>query len=310
VPFEQATRNLADARRNFDGTLADFFSDRMSSCMADDGKTGPRHTLPVMLAILGSIESSVETMGGKDRRELLSVAARGAEFAGWLYRDLHDPGQARHWYAKATDWAQEARDLPMQGYILLRKAQMAYDNRDGTRVLPFSQAAHYGPWNLPVTVKAEVVQQEARGLAMTGGSIEAVERMLDSSRALHLSAASASSEQICLGAGCDEDTMALRTASCYLEAGRPKVAADLYRRVLASGVLSPRDRGYFLARLASALACAGEPDESAAAGIQAAIVATNTASTRTNRELHRALGTLRPWFDRAGPKQLMDVLSF
>ena len=56
----------------------------------------------------------------------------------------------------------------MQGYILLKKSQAAWDERDGLRMLTLGQAAHDGPWQLPPLVQAEVAQQEARGLAMTG----------------------------------------------------------------------------------------------------------------------------------------------
>ena len=39
------------------------------------------------------------------------------------------------------EWAQEANDIAMQGYVLLRKSQMAYDNRDAHRVVTFAEAA-------------------------------------------------------------------------------------------------------------------------------------------------------------------------
>jgi hypothetical protein len=42
-----------------------------------------------------------------------------------------------------------------------------------------AQAAHNGPWRLPPLVQAEVAQQEARGLAMTGESTATVDAKLD-----------------------------------------------------------------------------------------------------------------------------------
>jgi hypothetical protein len=63
----------------------------------------------------------------------------------WLYRDMHDPLRGGFWYDRATEWAQEAGDMPMQGYVLLKKAQMAYDERDGVRVLTLAQAAQMDP---------------------------------------------------------------------------------------------------------------------------------------------------------------------
>ncbi len=103
-------------------------------------------------------------------------------------------------------------------------------------------------------------------------------------------------------------TLALRTASCYIEAGKPRQAAALYAEVLAANMLSRRDQGYFLSRLAAALALSGEPDEAAVRGLEAATLATATASRRTTRELERTLQSLRPWGSRPGPRQLREAL--
>jgi len=53
---------------------------------------------------------------------------------------------------------QEAHDTAMQGYVLLRKSQMAYDLRDAHRVVTFAEAAQHGPWHFPLKVLAEVTQ--------------------------------------------------------------------------------------------------------------------------------------------------------
>ena len=49
----------------------------------------------------------------------------------------------------------------------------------------------------------------------------------------------------------------------------------------------PDHRGYFLARWASAMALAGEPDAAADMGLKVAQVAAAVASKRTTRELMR-----------------------
>jgi hypothetical protein len=68
---------------------------------------------------------------------------------------------------------------PMLGYILLKKSQSAWDERDALRILTLTQAAQIGPWALPTLVRAKAAQQEARGLAMTGERRDVVERKLD-----------------------------------------------------------------------------------------------------------------------------------
>lgn len=220
----------------------------------------------------------------------------------------NNPERAALWYSRATEWAQEAGDTATQGYILLRKSQMAYEERDARRVLTLAQAAQYGPWQLPNYVRAEVTQQEARGLAMVGESMSTIERKLDDARLLLTSAMPDDDPDNHLDSYCNEGTLTLRNASCYIEAGKPHQAATLYRQALSTGQLSRRDRGYFLARFASSLALAGEPDDAATAGLEAVQIATATTSQRTKRELIRSLVTLKPWHNRPGPRTLREAV--
>lgn len=299
---------LEDARRYVDGSVVGYFHRRLDACMADDASHGPTTTLPAVLGILGVIEQSARDVPLDILADVLSAGARGAEFAAWLYRDLYDFERAAFWYRRGTEWAQEAGDTAAQGYILLKRSQMAYDDRDARRVLTLAQAAQYGPWDLPGHVRAEVTQQEARGLAMAGESMSIIERKLDDARQL-LVAATMDDEQSRLGGYFNESTLALRDASCYIEAGRPRRAAEIFVRVLADDVLPRRDRGYFLARLTSSLALAGEPDDSARAGLEAVELSITTTSQRTKRELKRSLVALDPWQRRPGPRAFREAVA-
>ncbi|TDP96376.1 hypothetical protein EV186_104361 [Labedaea rhizosphaerae] len=306
---EQINVALAHPWRNLNAAVVELLARQLGACMAGDGAVGPAKTLPTVLGLLAAIERGARDVRPALRRDLLSLGARGAEFAGWLYRDVRQLPQAGFWYSRATEWAQEAGDLQAQGYILLKRSQMAYDNRDAVRVLLLAQAARQRHWQLPPRVHAEVTQQEARGLAMTGESLGLVERKLDEARSILARSTDPDDSPDQLGVYFNEGTLTLRTASCYVEAGKPKHAADLFGDVLATGVLSRRDQGYFLARRASSLALAGEPDDAAAVGLESAAVASVTGSARTKRELGRALATLEPWSARPGPRALREALA-
>ncbi|WP_240970012.1 helix-turn-helix domain-containing protein [Actinacidiphila epipremni] len=125
---------LEDARRYLDMPVVDYFRRRLDGAKHDDGVQGPRKTLPVVLGLLGAIDQYAREVKPTVRRQLLSVGADGAEFAGWLYRDLHQPSTATFWYDRAMEWAQEADNPALQGYVLLKKSQMAYD--EGRRAGP------------------------------------------------------------------------------------------------------------------------------------------------------------------------------
>ncbi|MGK8557210.1 helix-turn-helix domain-containing protein [Nocardia gipuzkoensis] len=298
---------LDNAHRYFDGSVAAFFQQQLAVCQTDDGSHGPAAALPLALGILSAVRRHVSDAKGAVRQSLLSLGAEGAEFVGWLYRDLRRPTVAGYWYDRAIEMAQEAGDLSMQGYVLLRKSQMAYDDRDGLRVLTLAQAARQGPWRLPIAIRAEIMQQEARGLAMQGESFSVVERKLDEARLLL--DAGTDDHAADFGPSCDDHTHLLRAASCYVEAGKPAKAAALYSTVLTACTLSDRDEGYFRARHAVALALSGEPDLAADQGLLAMRRATEKQSARTKQELLRAVEAMGRWQYRPGPRELREALA-
>jgi tetratricopeptide (TPR) repeat protein len=287
-----------------------YFRRRIAACAASDGATGPKEALPVVLGIVGAIESDSRHVKSSVRSQLLAVGAQGAEFAAWLYRDLGMPEMADHWRDRAIDWAQEAGDLPVQGYVLLKKSQAAWDERDGLRMLALARAVQEGPWRLPIRVRAEAVQQEARGHAMSG-DLEVMERKLDEAQEL-LADSAAHDDQAGgsqLGAHYGPPLLAMQIAICYCEAGRPGRAVEIFRDQLTSEAFSRRDYGYFASLMASALAAAGEPVEACRVGIDALGIALATNSTRTTREIARVAGRLQPWRRHPPVRDLYDALA-
>jgi transcriptional regulator with XRE-family HTH domain len=296
--------------RALDDALVDHFRNQLGICAADDGALGPKKTLPVVLGVVGSIAHSAAEVQPALRRKLLRVGAEGAEFAGWLYRDIGALDLANYWRDRAIEWAQEAGDLPMQGYVLLRKSQTAWDERDGLRMLTLAQAVLEGPWQLPRKVLAEAAQQEARGQAMVTGDLQLMERRLGEAQAL-LSDDGPDEDRKPdseLGVQYNATRLAIQTAICYGEAGRPQQALDIYQRSLSQDSFSHRDYGYFSSLMAETLAAADEPDEAAKVGVQAQAVAVATNSRRTSQELRRLLDRLTPWADRPTVRELREIV--
>lgn len=296
---------LGDSRHQ-GGPVVDHFRTQLDHAKRDDGSLGPEKTLPVVLGLLGAIGQQARGVKPKARRELLSVGADGAEFAGWLYRDIHQPGRAGFWYDRAMEWAQEADDAAMQGYVLLKKSQMAYDERDALRVLTLAQAGSHARWQLPPRARAEVTQQEALGLAMTGEPLDAVKQKLDEAHELLTTVPD--SDPALPGAYFTEDTLLLRNAVTYTEAGKPSMAVDLFGEAIATGTLSRRDTGFFNARRAAAVALCGEPDAAARLGRDSAEVAHAMKSERTLRVLGEVLHTLDRWSSRPAVRDFREAL--
>jgi transcriptional regulator with XRE-family HTH domain len=302
--LEQLAAALDDARRYLDGSVVALFRNHLEQSKVDDGRHGPARALPMVLGVLGAIAEHVREVKPDVCAQLLSLGAEGAEFAGWLYRDLKDPGNAVYWYDRAMEWAQEAGNMPMQGYVLLRKSQMAYDTRDAQRVVAFAEAAHSGPWQCPQIIRAEFAQQHALGLAMIGAPLGAVEQEMATARELLTTAHESDDRPAPDGGSFTLETLLLRQATCYTEAGKPAKGAEQFGQVITSGTLSKRDTGFFSARRALALTLSGEPDEASTVGLAAAKIARQTSSERTMRLLSEVVQGLKPWNSRPQAREL------
>lgn len=295
---------LEDAHRYLDGEVVAFLQHQLDTCARADGNSGPRQTLMTVLGILGAIDNHVREVKPAVRRDLLGLGARAAEFAGWLYRDIGDPGTADYWRDRAIEWAVAAGDYAMQGYVLLKKSQAAWDDRDAVRMLTLAQAVQEGPWGLPRQVLAEAAQQQARGHAMLGEGVKLVERKLDEARGLFQEP----DHSVRLGAHYNEVLFAMQTAICFTEADRPEHAIEIYRGHLTEAKFSHRDYGYFLSLMSGTFAAAGNPDEAATTGLRALWIAKETNSTRTARELLAVVTTLASWRDRPAVRELREAV--
>lgn len=275
----RVTAAVADPARYCDAPVVAVLRTQLETFKAMDGRHGPAAALPGVLGVVSAVWAMAQEAPERMRILLLSLAAEAAEFAGWLYRDLADPKRAGVWYDRAMEWAQAAGDRGAQGFLLVRKSQMAYDARDGHRVLMLARTALDETWNLDPWLRAEALLQAAKGQTMTGQTV-------------HLSAVT--DQAYALAAG-RERMLDLRVATAWSEVGEPERAAELYAGVLSSGELSRRDIGFFTARRSAALAQTGEPEEAAVQAIEALGAAREIGSARTGVIVRDTLTALRRW---------------
>jgi hypothetical protein len=287
---------LDNARRYADSAVAGYFAEQLAAYAVTDGTRGPKETLPLVLAILAAVGHVAPEATTAARHNLLVVGARGAEFAGWLYRDSAALRLAGYWHDRAAEWAQMAGDMALQGYVLLKKSQAAWDERDAARMLMLARAARQGPWELPPQVQAEAIQQETRAEAMLGGDTGMIAARLDEARELlALEPPAANGASSTLAAHYGTPLLAMQTAICYHEAGQPARAVEIYDRHLTEGAFSRRDYGYFCALAGIAVASTGRPDSAAAIGLESLAIAAATGSMRTLTELSRLADRLGGW---------------
>ena len=290
---------LENARRYADGAVVGYFERQLAVYAASDGARGPKETLPLVLAVIAAAGHAARDAKPAIRSELLAVGARSAEFAAWLYRDSAMTDIAGYWHDRTAEWAQIAGAQALQGYVLLKRSQVAWDARDAQRMLMLAQAVLEGPWALPARVRAEAAQQEARGYAMLGGDMALIETRLSEARRLLTEEPSGSAQDSSSLAGhYHAPLLDMQAAICLNEAGQPERAVEIYSESLTRDAFSVRDYGYFRALASIAQANVGRPDDAAAAGRESLQIADATGSIRTIRELSRLQDRLRPWSAR------------
>ncbi|MBH1937846.1 XRE family transcriptional regulator [Streptomyces sp. AV19] len=309
--LEHLAAAVADARRYSDRTVVAHLSSVLDEAARMDSRTGPRRALPTALGIVGAIDVTAREAPSAVRRELLALGARAAEFTAWVHRDGGAPPQTTtYWHDRAIEWATLAGDQPMHAYVLLRRAQ-ATERQDAVRMRDLAHVAARGPWGLPARARAEALQQEARALALTGAPHDQVARTLDEAHDA-LGTAVPAQPATCtgpLGAGYTRERLMVQSAICHREAGRPGRAADLLRRHLSEATFAPRDRAFFTAHLAGALAAVGEVDEAAATGMDVLRLAAGPRFGQALGELRRTVTVLRPHARRTAVRELRQALA-
>jgi hypothetical protein len=111
------------------------------------------------------------------------------------------------------------------------------------------------------------------------------------------------------GRYCTPAYVEIQRAATWIELGRPERAINLFHDSLARlSSVHRRDRGVYLARLASAYALSGSPDVSVRKGWEAWTVAQATGSRRITTELGQLGSRLTRWQSMPEVSQLLKEL--
>jgi hypothetical protein len=258
-----------------------------------DWLLGPHHVLGTVGGHLDLIQQLLPNLVGPRRVRLLQVGARYGEFASWLNQDSGNLRAATHWADRAMEWAQEVGNPHMVSYVLVRKSDQAAAMHDAPRTIGLAQSALQHGRRLTSRGRAVALQQLAVGHALAGDEV-ACQRALDT--AAQLAERSQRDQVEGPGRYCTPAYVEIQRAATWIELGRPERAIDLFEDSLARlPSVHRRDRGVYLARLASAYALSGSPDTSVRKGWEALTVAQATGSRRITTELGQLGSRLTRW---------------
>jgi tetratricopeptide (TPR) repeat protein len=269
-------------------TLASALLAMLDSYAAIDNLTGPSSLLPAMPMQLAFIESRLVGTSGSERRRLSYVAARLAEFLGWLHHDGGGLRAAMQWSNRALDLAAPTGDPGLLSYIWMRKSNIASDLRRRDLALSFASAALESAPLLAPRLRAVARRQEAHAYALAG-DLPSCATAIDDAHA----DASRDDDEHGIAGYCTASFVEMEAAQCWTELGRPERAVPVLERSLRSwDPAFRRDSGLCLARLASAQAQTEQPDESVSTARRAIAIVEETRSERTIRVLASLPGLL------------------
>jgi transcriptional regulator with XRE-family HTH domain len=259
------------------GEVAGYLARVFTEFSTADWLLGPQLVLPAIPRHLDLVVQLLDGATGTDRRELLCVGARWAEFAAWVYADADHVGPAGRWADRAMAWATEADDQVMVAYTLVRKADQAAQRDDAAATIGLAQAAQRR--TVPARVRAAALVHEAHGHAIASNQ-PATMRALDQAAILAARGEEGPGRYLTPG------YVELQRAACWQTLGHPDKAIGAFERQLATlPAVHRRDRGLYLARLARAYRATGNRAQASAVAAEARAVADATGSKRILRGL-------------------------
>ncbi|HEV8355130.1 MAG TPA: hypothetical protein VGR24_13190 [bacterium] len=283
--------------------MVEYFKNVFAEHLRADNLMGPHHLVDVVRAQTVLLDQMLPSSRGTIREDLLKLAFRYNEFAGWLYQDAGDPYRAMHYTDRSSEYALEIGNTDETAYVLMRKADIAADLDSPDRAARLAQAALREPGLVSPRVRALVLRLRGRAYAQFGDAGECA-RSLD---AAVTEVARPNDGPDGLTDYCTPSYIAMETAACWGTLGRFDAAVTAYERGLQGwpdGLR--RDQGLCLARLANAYAGREDVDQACSAGRQAVDVIRAAMSSRALSELQRVRVRLAPWRRHAEVSDLSD----
>jgi transcriptional regulator with XRE-family HTH domain len=201
-------------------------------------QTSPTLLLPTLIAQTHTMRSLATRASGVVRDRSLRLAARYAEYTGWMTQEAGRDRDALWWTDLAVSLAQAGADQELAAYSLVRRALITMYAGDGEQTVALAQQVREHRAAGP-RVLGLAAQREAQGHALLGND-KACRIALDQADDL-LTSAEDTEPATMLGSSSVANPAALTRAWCLHDLGKPGEAALVFDRELA-GVAPGRSR--------------------------------------------------------------------
>jgi transcriptional regulator with XRE-family HTH domain len=254
----------------------------------------PRFLLPVIWARSHVLRELSVAARPAIRRASFVLAARYAEFAGWMAQEAGDDRAALWWTDLAVQLAEEGGDAVLGAYAIVRRALVTLYHGDAAGTVDLAQRAQASE-HVPMSVRGLAALREAQGLAMAGEGAEC-HRAIERGAGYLARADTADALLPALGSTSVADPAAMTAGWCLYDLGRPAEAAVTLGREIA--LIPPeglRARTRYAARQALATATAGEVDKACELTRDILPSAHDLGSATIRHDLRQLARTFRRW---------------
>jgi hypothetical protein len=271
----------------------------------------PSLVLPILAAHMTALRMLSTQVERRVRAKALVLAARFAEYTGWMAQEAGDDRAALWWTDRASEFAAEAGENDFVGYALVRRALVMLYRDDGVQTVELARRAQVD--SLSPRVRGLAAQREAQGHALTG-DFDSFRKCIDKARG-HFSRDIADTGTPLVGPTHLADPPSMISGWCLHDLGRPRTAAEILDRETARlPAEATRSRARYGVRRALAHAAAGDIDHACAvtAELFDAVIAVESATIAIDmRRLARALARFRarPSVQEVYPRLVAAVSS-
>lgn len=266
----------------------DFYEHLMVDYAAFDNSAGPKPVVDVITRHAIALVDQLAETHGDSWTNMARVAARYAEFAGWLHQDAGDPKCAARWTETALSIAHASGDEGMVAYTLMRRSNQTAEQDQVGMAIGLADAALNVIGSRTPRIRALGYRQKAAGLALLGDSSGCIDALAHAQDEI-----ASDPDWNPLTGYCTVHYLEAEAALCFLRLDRADKAVELLTPAVATwpnGYV--RDRGFYQAHLAEALALSGEVETAREQAQQAAALVATCGSRRTAVQVHRVPAVL------------------
>ena len=270
----------------------------------------PSMVFPIAIVQSNALRQLARTAPPTQRPAVLRLAARFAEYTGWMAQESGSERWALWWTDTAVSLARAGDDSEMGEYALVRRALLTMYAHDGPQTVALAQRAQLSP-GTSSRVLGLAARREAQGHALTGDLVSC-ERSLERTRehlAADRSGASGSVSPEILGSRHVDDPVGVTRGWCLVDLGRVEEAAQTLDRACAALPANAiRARTRFGVRRALAHALSGEVEQACTIATELLTVAPRVDSATVRLDLSRLHQTLARYHGHRSVRELSPHL--